>query len=328
MNQDDSMFVFISKADENENGDVDYMDPIQHQKANPNYGVTIRPADMQREALIAQNDPQKRKGFLTRSLNVFTSSMKAYFNLNEFRASNAAAGEVLGIPQCPPYSDGAAALKKWRDSALKKLVSLGINWYGGTDLSKLHDLTAAALYGEYKGIDIVITHEWFPIVAAAAKADEDKIPLFGWKDEGHLSMSNGPVTNHAEVIEWYKAMKALGFKIRQVGHDRKFCREYFTGMKKAGFVVVDQPQFHYKKNEGFRRIETKAKDKKLYYLCSTAFEYCVSNVKAIEKTDDMVEYMKAEEKTRIDGFDCSVFASIRRLEDKEKSANAGKWLDE
>lgn len=328
INQDDSMFVFICKADEDENGNVDYIDPVQHRKANPNYGVTIRPADMEREALIAQNDPQKRKDFLTRSLNVFTSSMKAYFNLAEFRASNAAAGAVLGIQPCPPYSDGAQALKRWNDNALKKLVGLGISWYGGTDLSKLHDLTAAALYGEYKGIDIIITHEWFPIVAAHAKADEDKIPLFGWQDEGHLSMSNAPTTNHAEVIEWYKGMKALGFKIKQIGHDRKFCREYFTGMKRAGFTVVDQPQYHYKKNEGFRRIETQAKNKMLFYMGSSAFEYCVGNVRAIEKTDDMVEYMKAEEKTRIDVFDCSVFAAIRMLEDREKSQNAGKWLNE
>lgn len=328
VDKDEAMFVFICKADEDENGNVDYLDPVQHQKANPNFGVTIRPADMLRDSITAQNDPQMRKDFLTRSLNVFTASMKAYFNLKEFVASNEAAGEVLGIPLAPPYSQGVKALNAWRESAIKKLVALKINWYGGTDLSKLHDLTAAALYGNYKGIDIIVTHEWFPIVAAAAKADEDKIPLFGWQDEGHLTMCNGPVTNHADVIAWYMAMKKLGFKIKQVGHDRKFCREYFTGMKRAGFVVIDQPQYHYKKNEGFRRIETQAKDKKLYYMGSSAFEYCIGNVRAIEKTDDMVEYMKAEAKARIDVFDCAVFAAIRMLEDQEKSQNARKWLDE
>jgi phage terminase large subunit-like protein len=40
-------FVFICKADEHpETGEVDYTDPIQHEKADPNYGVTIRPDDM------------------------------------------------------------------------------------------------------------------------------------------------------------------------------------------------------------------------------------------------------------------------------------------
>lgn len=50
-----------------------------------------------------------------------------------------------------------------------------------------------------------------------------------------------------------------GFKIKQVGHDRKFCREYFLGMKQAGFKILDQPQYFYKKSEGFRYIEDRAK---------------------------------------------------------------------
>lgn len=98
-------------------------------------------------------------------------------------------------------------------------------------------------------------------------------------------------------------------------------------MKRAGFRVVDQPQLYYKKNEGFRRIEVAAKNKKLYYMGSSAFEYCVGNVRAIERADDAVMYEKAEEKARIDVFDAAVFAAIRMLEDKEKATNARKWLD-
>ena len=326
--EDDSMFVFVCEADDGESGDVDYLNPVVHEEANPNYGVTIRPRDMERDALIAQNDPQKRKDFLTRSLNIFVSSMKSYFNLGEFQTSDAEAGATLGIPPAPPYSAGSKARQAWYQSAIKKLAALPINWYGGSDLSKLHDLTVAALKGEYKGIDISVTHEWFPITAAYKKADEDNIPLFGWQDDGHLTMCNAPTVNHAEVVAWYKSMKASGFKIRQVGHDRKFCREYFAAMKQAGFQIIDQPQYFYKKNEGFRRIEVKAKNKQFFYLGSSAYEYCISNVRAIEKTDDMIEYEKIQPEHRIDVFDADVFATIRMLEDKEKNTKAKGWLGE
>lgn len=324
---DDAMFAFLCMADRDEGGNVEYEDPKQHEKANPNYGVTIRPKEMEREAALAKNSPIMRKDFLTRSLNVFVSSLRAYFNVAEFETSNEEAGAALGIPPNPPYLAGAKVMAEWREKALAALVKLNINWYGGTDLSKMHDLTAAALYGNYKGIDIAITHEWFPIVAATQKANEDGIPLFGWQDEGHLSMSNAPTTNHMDVVNWYNGMRKRGFKIKQIGHDRKFNREYFVGMKKAGFTVVDQPQYHYKKNEGFRRIEVQAKNKKFYYLGSTAFEYCIGNVRAIEKTDDAVMYEKASETQRIDVFDATVFAAVRMLEDIERSHNAGKWLN-
>ena len=65
----------------------------------------------------------------------------------------------------------------------------------------------------------------------------------------------------------------------------------------------------------------------LCYLGAEPFEYCVSNVRAIEKTDDMVAYDKVEPEHRIDVFDASVFAACRMLDNLEKSKNAQKWME-
>lgn len=301
--RDEAYFVFIAKADQDERGNVDYTDPVQHEKANPNFGVTIRPEDILNDAMQAQNDPQQRKDFLAKSLNIYTSAMLAYFDIHEFRASD--------------------RQHKW---TLEELARLPINWYGGADLAKLHDLTAAALYGEYEDIAIAITHAWFPIIAATAKAEEDGIPLFGWKDDGWLTMTNTPVTNHAEVVNWFVKMKQHGFKIKQIGFDRKFSADFFRDAKRAGFKLVDEPQYFWRKSQGFRRIEQKAKSGKLYYLHSEAYEYCVQNVRAVEKVDDLVQYEKVDDKKRIDLFDASVFACVRYIEDTDQGKAKGDWL--
>lgn len=315
----DRIFVFLARADPDpETQEVDYMDPLNWQKANPNWGVTIRPEDMEASALQAMNDPQMRKEFLTRSLNVFVSSFKAWFNIDEFVRSDTRYNFTL--PQ------------------LAKLVK---SWYGGADLSKLHDLTAAAIVGEIpakaaaaadwtpkENVLVIIPHCWFPVVAAAEKADKDNIPLFGWQEDGWLDMPNEPSMDPTEPVKQFLAWKKAGFNIRKVGHDRKFARPYYAAMKKARFTVVDQPQLAIAKSEGLRYIEHKAKIGCLYYCHAEPFSYCVQNVRGQEKQDDVVVYDKVSPNARIDVFDASVFATIRMLIDTGKAADLAAWFEE
>lgn len=302
--EDEQYFIFMCCANPDENGNIDYTNPIVHEMANPGYGVTIRPNEILNDSLQAQNDPQQRKDFFAKSLNVYTTAMKAWFDIEEFRKSDT------------QYN--------W---TLEELAKLPIRWYGGADLSRMYDLTAAALYGRYKGVDIIITHAFFPVTQAAAKADEDNIPLYGWLDDGWLTMCNSPTVNVADIVNWFIEMRNAGFRIVQVGHDRKFAgEEYFPEMKKAGFKIKDIPQYFYLKSQGFRHIEKSAKDGNLYYLHSDAYEYCVSNVRAVEKTDDAVQYEKIKPTDRIDLFDASVFACICCFDGEEKQKKVGGFF--
>lgn len=307
----DSYFVFVCKADQNEDGDIigpdgktaSIADPQVLQMCTPSIGATVTLEELRNDAAQAETEPQLLLEFLNKTLNIFTNAMRAYFNINEFISS-----------------DGQY------DWTMEQLAKLPIRWYGGADLSKMHDLTAAALYGEYQGVDICITHAFFPVVAAHLKAEQDQIPLFWWKDEGWLTMSNTPTVLYDDIVNWFIDMRAMGFKIKSIGFDKKFAREFFTKMKKAKFKIVDQPQYFSVKSEGFRHIEFKVKNKKFYYVHSAAYEYCVQNVRGIEKTDDMIQYEKLEKDKRIDLFDASVFACCQMLKDTENQKNEG-WFD-
>ena len=241
--KDEQLFIFICKADEGLNGYVDFMNPAEHEKANPSYNVTVSADDLMADAMQAQNDPQQRKDFFAKSLNIYTASIKAYFDVEEFRRSDAR-----------------------YDFTLEELSKLPIKWYGGADLSRVFDLTAACLYGLYtdpvtgKTVDICISHAFIPASQAVRKSDEDCIPLFGWRDDGVLTICNSPTVHYDDVVKWFISMRDMGFNIKRVGFDKKFGREFYLSMKAAKFKIVYTAQYFNVKSQGFRRIEQMEKE--------------------------------------------------------------------
>lgn len=301
--KDEQYFVFICKAD---NPD-DYTNPIEHEKANPNYNVTIRPQDIMADALQAQNDPKSRNNFLNKALNIYTNVANAYFDLDEVKESD--------------------ACYNW---TLEELAKLPITWIGGADLSVVHDLTAATLYGEYthggKPVSIIISHGFMPITTAQRKADEDEIPFFWWRDEGWLTLCNGDTVDYADVVNQFKRWREMGFKIKSVAFDKYKSRDFVKFMTAAGFKMENSDQQYWKKSEAFRYLEKRIKDKTLYYVHNRAFEYCIGNVKAVEDPDERVRFEKVDPEHRIDLFDAGVIACKQYIIEQDRKTKLSGWF--
>ena len=298
--KDEQIFIFIANADNKD----DYTNPVEHEKANPNYGVTIQPEEIMAEAMQAQNNPATRDRFLNKRLNIYTNALNAYFDVAEAQKSNSG--------------------YKW---TLEELSKLPISWYGGADLSKMYDLTAAALHGRYNDVDVSISHGFIPIVEAQRKADEDNIPFFWWHEENWLTMTNTVVVDYEEVVKWFLQMQKKGFKIKNISFDKYNSRDFYFSMKTHKFKMRVQDQAYWKLSEAFREIERKIKSEKYYYLNNKAFEYCLANVRALEDSAERVRFEKTDDNFRIDLFTADVIACKGMLEDIEKSKKMEGWLD-
>ena len=312
--EDEQYFIFITKAD---NPD-DYTNPIEHEKANPNYNVTIRAQDIEADAMQAQNDPSARSEFLNKSLNIYTNTMSAYFDIGEVQFSDEEA-----------YKELQAKLNlKDKPITLEVLAKLpNVHWFGGADLSKMFDLTGACIYGRYEDIDIAITHGFIPITQAKAKAEEDNIPFFWWEEKKWLTMTNSELVDYEEVVKWFKNMRDnVGFKIKAVAFDKYNSRDFVRSMEKQRFKMEEAGQQFWKKSEAFREIERKIKAKQFTFLSNKAFEYCISNVKANEDAEERVRFEKVAENFRIDLFDATVVAVKQAIIARDKNKKINTWF--
>ena len=297
--RDEQLFAYICRADQDpETGLVDYTNPDVLEGCNPNWGVSVRPAEILAAAYKAQNDPNSRADFLAKRCNVFSSMVKSYFDVAGFRASD--------------------SRYNW---TLEELSRMPIKWYGGADLSMMHDLTSAALVGTYDGVDIAIVHSWIPRTQVEKKIDRQQIPVYGWQDDGVLDICNDAVINHNDVVEWFIKMREMGFDIDSIGYDVRFSAEFYPAMKAAGFAIYDQPQYFDDKSGGFKSIERKMLLGKFYYVHNAALEYAIENVFAVLKHDNLVQYSKRDEELKIDPFDATVFAEIRKTKAEAEAAS-------
>ena len=301
----DELFVYIAKAPDDAMETGAYMDPAVLESCNPGWGQSIRPQELINSAQRAHDDPQLRVELAQKRLNLFTAQLRAWFDVSLWRRSD--------------------SRYDWTVEQLARLP--GVKWYGGSDLARLHDLAATMLFTNYHGVDILLPGCFFPRTAAIAKADEDKIPLFGWEEDGWLKMSNAEVTDYWDLVRWYMARRAAGFKIKMVVQDRKFAKEYQLAMKKEGFRITDMPQTDVAQTAGFRYLDNSVRKGTLYYCHAEPVEYCAGNVRASER-GSVVHFEKLHERARIDVFDAAVFAVSAYLEDLEKAGRAGGWFDE
>lgn len=311
--KDEQYFVFIAEADEDEDGSIDYTSPMVQAQANPAYGVSIRPEDILNDSNQAMNDPQQRKDFFAKSLNVYTSSVKSYFNLDEFRRSD----DLYNFGYEKPM-----IVRNFESVNYKELAELDIEWFGGADLSKRFDLTAVALYGilnegEKDEVAIMITHGWYPRTRATYLAEDLNIPYQGWQDSGWLSFVNGDVIEFDDVVKWFMTMKEHGMNIKKIGYDKYIAKEFAEELEKQDFEVQVVDQRYWNKSRGFREIELQVKREQFYYLHSEAYEYNVENVKAMEDPEERVRFEKTSETQKIDYFDAGVAAVCTYLDEKE-----------
>jgi phage terminase large subunit-like protein len=298
---DKGLFIFICKAEENEQGVIDILDPKEHERANPSYNVTISSADMLQKAYNVVDNPDQKLLFMAKELNIFPKMRSnTYFDMEVFINSDSS-----------------------YDFSLEQLQEARLTWYGGVDLSRRHDLSALCVVTRYKGVLVIVPQAFTPITMTAEKVQKDGINIDLWIKQQHLTVCESPLIDIDDVVNYCMYLKEIGIFPVEYRYDRAFAKDFVTKMEGLGFVMRDQPQLYNLLTKAFLEILYAAIEKRLYFFHSAAFLYCTSNIKVIEKPNDKLQYMKVSTERRIDVFTGAVFA-VNGLIEREAEEEAVK----
>jgi phage terminase large subunit-like protein len=170
--EDDTYFAAIYTLDKDDRWD----DPTAWIKANPNLGVSVKLADLRRQALKASRSPPALNAFKRLRLNVRTSSASRAIDMAVWARNN-------GGPFDPAEMQGR-------------------RFYAGLDISAKIDLTAwVKLFPPQDG-EIrwrIVPRFWMPADTVEAKSDRDRVQYQRWIDAGLIEATEGNVVDQAEI---------------------------------------------------------------------------------------------------------------------------------
>lgn len=186
----ESFFACIAHADPED----DWLSEDVWRKANPHYGVSVKPDDIRKLALKAKNMPSAAAEFKQKRLNLWVSASNPCLSVDGWRK-----GQTDWSP----------------DDMLHQPCYVGI------DLASKIDLCCCSIVfppTAERDTWRLLQHIWTPADTLADRAHRDRAPYDIWRDQGWLMTNSGTQIDHQkirEVLKWARAR----YDVQRIGYD-------------------------------------------------------------------------------------------------------------
>ncbi len=223
--EDDRRFVYIACADSAEK----WTDEKELRKANPNWGVSVKPDTIREAVARAVRAPARRRAVLRYHFNLWINEKDAWIDFESWKA--------CAVEYVPEDLRGRPC-------------------FAGLDLSKTTDLTALALvFPPSAPVAItpaakalaerwaVLVYYWCPEAAVHAREGQDAAPFLAWVDSGHIEMTGGGGVDYDAIAARLLEVDGM-FDLKQIGFDPWNAHKFISDMENQSgmpeFIRVSQ----------------------------------------------------------------------------------------
>jgi phage terminase large subunit-like protein len=243
-------------------------------KANPNYGITLKPEYFQQFAQKAKDSPTDEVVFRTLHLNQWQKSETKWIRHGAWDGNNVPLRPTVGRP-C----------------------------WCGLDLASTFDTTAfVAVWPDADGTYDVFAHFFIPEENAHKRSKEDRVPYQAWADSGFVTLTDGDVTCYDTVRDYILSFCEKN-AVRAVAIDRWNAVHLTTQLVSEGIDVKPFGQGFASMSAPSKMLETLCVSKRLRHAGNPVLAWQMSNVQV--KIDDAANIKPTKKHShstaRIDG---------------------------
>jgi phage terminase large subunit-like protein len=295
--EDDSYFAIIYTLDRDETtGELfdDWTNPKVWIKANPNLGVSLYEKDMKRMCRKAQNDPLTVNNFLTKRLNIWTTQVTKFFNIEKWNMCTDAVSldELSGKP-C----------------------------YLGVDLNSKIDIGAILCVFPWIDGRVVLYPKFYcPRDGAEERSRKDRVPYLAWAEQGYLELTEGSRTDYeyikSDICKLWSMFDVIKMGFDQWNFEYLYQRLISDGMDSS--KVIEYPQTIKNMSEPTKELSALVVDEKLIHNGNPVLRWMASNTAVYRDPNDNVRPVKEKSSEKIDGIIAAIIAMGIMLIEPEK----------
>ena len=265
-------------------------------KANPNYGVSVYPFDMERLARKAEESPASMNTFLTKRLNIWCNAETAWMNMQDW--------------------------DKCADVSLKESDFFEFDLWPGIDLASKIDMNCVA--NLYKKTIDGETHVYcFPhfYLPEAAIQQASNSQYDGWRRRGLLIQTPGNIID-MDLIERDVVELRDGRNLREVCFDPGHNATQWAGhLEDEGLEMVEVRPTVLNFSEPLKWWQALVKDGRFHHDGNEIMTWMVSNVVVQMDFKDNIYPRKERNENKIDGPVAVCLAMNRLLADENATSD-------
>ena len=286
--KDDSLFSVIYTLDA---GD-DWTDSANWRKANPNWGVSVYPRQLEQALTEAKEFASKEVEFKTKLLNVWTDTALTWIPDADWKECGEE-GETVG--EC----------------------------YGGLDLAISGDFCAFSLYWPDSGT--VKTWYFLPEETVKKRNDAAGQSIRQWVADGLITATEGNVTDYAYIKARILEL-ASKYEIKDIAFDRFNSSQLVIELQIEGLSLYPFGQGFVSMSAPTMELERLVKEQKIKHGGNPVTRWQMGNIMLRTDPAGNIKIDKGKSGDKVDGPVSIVMALGTCMQEAAKNKNSDFWF--